>query len=225
MKKYEAVYSTTLTPNSSVLVRVDGRAFHTWTKGLDKPYDITLINCMANAAMDVAKEMAGFKLAYVQSDEATFLITDTDSHETQGWFDYKVNKLVSVTASAFTAYFNREASWKFDRDHQLAMFDARAFVVPEADVPNAFIWRQQDWERNSLQMAAHWYYSQADLRGKSSAQMHEMLHKFGFNWAHLDPVLKNGTWITRGWTPLYDKLDYYQIRDMIDSRPEAKPDE
>lgn len=209
IKEYEKAYNFKLTPNSCLFIRVDGRAFHTFTRGMDKPFDDKLIRSMVNAAKRCAKEMAGFKLAYIQSDEATFLLTDFDTHETQGWFNYELNKIVSITASMFTAFFNEEMGTRN------AMFDSRAFIVPNGDVPNVFIWRQRDWERNSIQMFSRSLYSHKELIGKNTSDMHEMLHEKGENWANLQDMYKNGTFILEDGTEDHRKLNYEQIRNLI----------
>src|SRR3954453_4065728 len=98
IKRYEQATNYRLTPRSPVFLRVDGKCFHTYTRGMRKPFEPDLIAAMVYATQQAAKEMTGFKLAYTQSDEATFLITDYDSHESQGWFDYELQKLVSITA-------------------------------------------------------------------------------------------------------------------------------
>lgn len=203
MKKYEAVFSPKLTPRSPLIIRVDGRAFHTYCRGKNKPFDKELIDGMVTAARKTANEMQGFKLAYVQSDECTFLLTDYDTLDTQGWFDYELNKVVSIAASAFTFYFAQ-----YMGVDEPAMFDARAFIVPAEDVPNVFIWRQRDWERNSLQMVARHSYSQKELEGKKTDELHELLFQKGINWAHLLPVFKNGTYIFPDGELVHEKLDY-----------------
>lgn len=141
IKAYEEVWNPKFTPNSSLLIRIDGKAFHTWTRKLDKPFDNQLNLAMVTAMKFTAQEMQGFKLGYTQSDEATFLLTDT--YESSPWFDWKLNKIVSVTASMFTAHFNNV--WRPARCPGPAMFDARAFVVPDDDVPNVFVWREKDF--------------------------------------------------------------------------------
>lgn len=196
IKRYEQVTDYHLTPRSPVFIRVDGKAFHSYTRQMDKPFDLRLTAAMVQATQQTAKQMTGFKLAYTQSDEASFLITDYDNLDSQGWFDYELNKIVSITASAFTAYFNQAMA-----DHPaargVALFDARAFVVPEADVANVFLWRQKDWARNSIQMLARAHFSHKALLGKKHAEIHEMLFTKGINWATLDDHLKNGTYVTR----------------------------
>lgn len=39
MKKYEYVTRTHLLPRTPVVIRIDGRAFHTFTRGFVKPFD------------------------------------------------------------------------------------------------------------------------------------------------------------------------------------------
>lgn len=209
IKRYESVSNYRLTPRSCLFIRVDGRAFHSYTKDANRPFDNGIIKSMNYAAKETAKEMQGFKLAYVQSDECTFMLTDFDTLSTQGWFDYKLNKVVSISASAFTAHFNHVR-----RGHGLALFDSRAFVVPRDDAPNVFVWRQKDWERNSLQMLARVTFSHKELDKKSSAEIHEMLHKRGINWANLQDVYKNGTFITPNYL-LNSKLTYDEIKNIL----------
>ena len=105
IKRYESVSHGVATARTPVLLRVDGRAFHTYTKGMERPFDSKLTDAMVAAAKTVAADMQGFKLAYIQSDEATFCITDYDSIETQGWFDYDLSKIVSISASLMSVSY------------------------------------------------------------------------------------------------------------------------
>jgi tRNA(His) guanylyltransferase len=209
VKRYERAYNYALTPRSCLFVRVDGKAFHTFTRGCDKPFDQKLIDSMVEAAQETAKEMMGFKLAYTQSDECTFMLTDFDTHDTEGWFNYELNKVVSISASCYTAAFNRA----YGSTH--AMFDSRAFIVPLEDAPNVFIWRQQDWARNSIQMLARAHYSSKQLYQKKTTDLHEMLFQKGVNWADLSDQLKNGTFITRDGAQQHEKLNYEQVLALL----------
>jgi len=152
---------------------------------------------MIYAAKKVAEDMQGFKAAYIQSDEATFLITDYDDINTEGWFNYNHDKIVSISAAIMSVNFNAHigSSSKFDN---LAVFDSRAFNVPREDVVNTFLWRCQDWERNSLQMYSRSIFSHKELHKKNRTDMHEMLHQKGKNWAiDLTNVEKNGTFLVK----------------------------
>lgn len=214
-KRYEASTQFTLLPRSPLFLRVDGRAFHTWTKqmGCVRPYDLDLITSMIEATRFTADEMSGFKLAYVQSDEATFMLTDYDTVNTQGWFGYNLNKVVSICASAFTARFNQVYPALMGRLHQgpgaLAMFDCRAFTVPENDAANVFLWRQKDWVRNSVQMLAQAHFSHKELHKKKVVDMHEMLHGKGVNWTNQPDVVKNGAYVLSLTDVRYDIQPHY----------------
>lgn len=212
IKRYEASSKTILLPRSYIFIRVDGKAFHSFTRGMNKPFDKKLMDAMVVAGERVAEEMQGFKLGYHQSDEFSFVITDTDTYETQVWFNGEVQKLCSVTASMFSSYFNNEMMGTE------AVFDCRSFNVPKEDVANVFIWRQRDWERNSLQMFAREYFSHKQLLGKKSPDIHEMLHKKGLNWSKLGDIYKNGTFITKDKKRINDKLGYDEIKFLLDNK-------
>jgi tRNA(His) guanylyltransferase len=214
MKEYERTFSNTALKRTPLMIRVDGRAFHTFTRGLYRPFDEWMISAMVQSALGVAMEMQGFKAAYVQSDEATFCLTDYDTNETQGWFGYKLQKIVSISSALMTAHFNN--NFKTDR---LPVFDSRAFNLPKEEVANAFLWRALDWKRNSLQMYCQSLFSHKQLHGKNQAAMHEMLHGIGKNWAtDLGDQKKNGTFLIRGESgsiltrtdilPSYKDIDY-----------------
>lgn len=215
MKRYENVNRNFLTNRTPVIVRIDGKAFHSFTKGCNKPFDDNIIKAMIEAAKGLANEMQGFKIGYVQSDEASFLLTDYDDINTSAWFDNNINKIVSVSASIFTAHFNDryEPSNKKSscKGKKLAYFDARAFNVPESDVSNYFMWRAKDWERNSLQMFAMSFFSHKQLHLKNRQKIHEMLHLEGKNWYYLADIYKNGTWICKDGQVRHDIIPTYDF--------------
>lgn len=188
-KNYEGPNRHFLTRRVPVIIRIDGRAFHTYTKSLEKPFSPYLTINMIESAKALFEEQ-GCKLAYVQSDEASFLFTDYDDLNTEAWFGYNQSKLESVAASIFTAKFNSNNKFQ-----QLANFDARAFNVPREEVANYFLWRAKDWHRNSLQMYARSVFSHKELHNKDSNEIHEMLNLLNMNWADLHPQLKNGTFL------------------------------
>lgn len=194
IKSYERSAKRYLTPNVPVMIRVDGKAFHSFTKNFEYPFDETLMKAMDMSALMVLLNIQSCKAAYVQSDEATFLLTDYDTHDTQGWFDYNHSKMISISAAYMTAYFNEEIRIHKD-DIPLAVFDSRAFSVPREDVCNAFLWRARDWKRNSLQMFARKFFSHKELNGKNTDNIHDMLHGIGENWASLPDRVKNGCFI------------------------------
>lgn len=215
-----------LTRRTPVIIRVDGKAFHTLTAKCEKPFDLNLIDIMAGAAQDVSGQIQGFKMGYVQSDEASFLLTDFEDISTDAWFDYGLQKMASVTASMMTLFFNRRlaALWESPLKNGIALFDARCFNIPMEEVSNYFLWRAKDWERNSLQMVARANYSAKELHGKKRADLHELLHQKGINWNDLHPQLKNGTFLFQG--KVKRKFDiepvYDQIQDALFQAMEKK---
>jgi tRNA(His) guanylyltransferase len=214
IKRYEAASNFTLTPRSCLFIRVDGQAFHTYTRGCQKPFDLDIILAMQYATEKTSARMQGFKLAYIQSDEATFMLTDFDTFETQGWFGYKLSKVVSITASTFTAHFNDFMS-RCPLGKNLATFDARAFIVPLDDAPNVFIWRQQDWHRNSVQMLTRAHFSHKECDGKNIPAMHEMLYEKGINWANCAGWEKNGTYMLPGGRMRWERLNYDDLSAIL----------
>lgn len=212
MKKYENVSRHFLTPRMPVIVRVDGRAFHSLTKRAEKPFDQHFMNAMVNAAFDVSQDIQGFKAAYIQSDEVTFLMTDYDDINTQGYFNYNHQKIVSITASMMSVCFNKY----YGNSQKPAVFDSRAFNVPREDVVNNFLWRAKDWERNSLQMYARSLFSHKELHKKNSSDIHEMLHSIGKNWTtDLTSQQKNGTFIIGNDFNVEIKPSYEDINNAI----------
>lgn len=196
---YEDRYRICLTRRTPVIIRLDGRAFHSLTKHFDKPFDKGFMQSMVFSAIRTAEEIQGYKLGYVQSDEVSILLCDFDKEETEAWFDYNLSKMISISASMMSVYFNIELSrYTHDFGH-MGVFDSRAFNVPLDDVPNYFIWRYKDCVRNSLQMYCQSFFSPKQLLNKGSSDQHKMLHDIGRNWAEdLSWREKNGTFIFPG---------------------------
>ena len=189
MKQYERVSKNFLLSKTPVILRVDGKAFHTFTKDFQRPFDYSLIRAMLEAGKEVAKNAMGFVFGYHQSDEFSFYLTNTQNLNSEMWFGGEVQKLCSVTASIFTARFSSLLGTN-------AYFDCRAFNVPENDAPNYFVWRQKDWIRNSIQMLASSQFSHISLQGKNRESMKKMLLENGTDWESLPPKLKYGTFLT-----------------------------
>lgn len=176
MKEYEGVPRTRLIPKVPVMIRLDGKAFHTFTRGMLRPYHRPFHECMWTAARYLCEHIQGCQLAYVQSDEITLLLLDTMSLEAEGWFGYEVQKMASIAAAMCTAAFNA-ALFHLSEDDEpvMAAFDARVWNVPKEEVVNAFIWRQQDATRNAIQMLGQAHFSHKELHGVSCAQIQEKL--------------------------------------------------
>lgn len=195
MKRYEDASRHYLTSRLPLIIRLDGKAFHTWTRGLPRPYCASLMAAMNEVALYLCKGVQNCVMAYTQSDEISLLLIDYKAQDTCSWFDSNLQKIVSVSAGMASAKLTALSPTIFGGtrdDLRLATFDARAFVLPPHEIENYFIWRQQDWERNSLQMLAQSLYSQKELHGKGRAELNELCFRKGFNWADLSSHLKNG---------------------------------
>jgi tRNA(His) guanylyltransferase len=190
---YEDALRIQLPRQTHVVLRIDGRSFHQFTKGLERPYCRKLADALDAAALALCREMTGCCFAYGQSDEYSFLLRDFEREKSPLWFDGNLQKIVSVSASVFTAAFARHFP-----SPQLASFDCRAMVIAQAtEVEKYFIWRQLDASANSLNMLASAHYSHEELLGKSEAEKHEMLHAKGLNWAKEPADFKRGRAIRR----------------------------
>lgn len=199
IKSYENCFRYYIPQKTNVIVRLDGKAFHSYTKGFDRPFDQDLIDCMVQSAIAVAKEMQGFKIGYVQSDEVSFWLNDLDEIKTEAWFGNNLAKIISVAASMMTANFNNLIKKTGKSGDRLAYFDGRAFIIPQNDVENYFLWRLKDFERNSLSMYCSSFFSSKQLHGKKRDDKHEMLHEIGKNWStDLSDQHKNGTFFYKG---------------------------
>ena len=209
---YENRYRTKLTRRTPVILRLDGKAFHTLTRRCDKPFDYKFNKAMATTAKLVFSEIQGAKLAYVQSDEISILLTDFDTLQTDAWFDYNLQKICSVSAGYASVYFTQSYN-------KIGIFDCRAFNIPKEEVCNYFVWRQKDWERNSLQMLARTYFSCKELHGKKTQDMHDMLYDIGVNWADLADKYKNGTCIHNhnGLTLMDFDIIFTKNRDIVEN--------
>lgn len=196
MKKFERAFKYALPPRMPFIIRVDGKAFHTLTKGMERPFDDKLIWLMNIVANSLCSEIQGAQLAYVQSDEVSILVHNYKRFESQGWFDNQVQKMASVSAAIASSMFTG-MSEKTLGELKIAQFDSRVFVLPESEVCNYFIWRQQDFERNSVQMLARSLYSHRECHQMNNAELQEMCWKKGNNWNDLPIHLRRGRCVTR----------------------------
>jgi tRNA(His) 5'-end guanylyltransferase len=178
------------------VIRLDGKSFHTYTKGFKRPYDLGLMRIMDQTAMALCEAIQGVKLAYVQSDEISLVLTDFETIQTDAWFGGNIQKMASVSASIATAAFNN--GMYLDEDilanmDKVAYFDSRVFSIPDREeVINALIWRQQDATRNSIQMGAQSLYSQKELHGKNTSELQELMFQKGINWDKYPIGFKRG---------------------------------
>lgn len=212
---YENRQSHSLLRKVPVIIRIDGKAFHTYTKRLDKPFDSGLIQDMNETAIYLCKNIQGAKCAYTQSDEISILVTDYDDIKTEAWLDYDQSKVESISASLATGIFNQlrifrqftltdidaittaHVGYWEDMNHKIANFDSRSFNIPKEDVANYFYARQKDAVKNSISMLARQYYSHKELENKNSSEMQEMIFQKDINWNDLHWGIKRGRFIVK----------------------------
>jgi tRNA(His) 5'-end guanylyltransferase len=207
MKGYEDAYRVYLTKRLPLIIRIDGKAFHTFTRGLTRPFDADFQDVMLKTALDLCDEIQGTKLAYWQSDEISLLITDYDTLTTQAPFEKNLQKLVSISASVATSTFNKATDRKNltcfefgveDKFKSVGNFDSRAFVLPYAEVCNYFLWRQQDATRNSINSVGQSHFSPKQLHGLNTDMVQDLLFKEKeINWNDLPVINKRGACVIR----------------------------
>ncbi|QDF14388.1 tRNAHis-5'-guanylyltransferase [Staphylococcus phage PMBT8] len=207
MKGYENTYRAKLPKRMPVIIRLDGKAFHTYTKGMEKPFDEKLVNAFWETCKYLCQNIMGCKMAYHQSDEITLLLTNYDKLTTESWFDNNIQKMVSVASSMATMKFNQCMQGYTDK---VALFDARAFVLPQDEVNNVFLWRQQDATKNSVSMVAHNGFGHKALQNLNGSKKQEKLfQERNINWNNLPTWQKRGACIVK---------KYYQKGDVLRSR-------
>ena len=204
-EKYEMRARSYLTPGVPVAIRIDGKAFHTFTKGFKKPFDRVLMTSMQKTMQYLCQNIQGCVFGYTQSDEITLILIDYQTIDTDCWFGYQVQKVCSIAASMATMAFNRFFAnevaneimdWKCgftpqsceiqEREKMYqerlksatnkgAMFDARCFNIPKEEVANLIYWRQLDATRNSIQMVAQANFSHKELQGQTCNMLQDKL--------------------------------------------------
>ena len=212
---YEGVPKTRLVRRMPVAIRLDGKAFHTFTPGFEKPFDEVLGRAMRGTMKYLCENIQGCVLGYTQSDEITLILVDYQNLNSCAWFDYEVQKMCSISASmatmAFNKFFTKNVNY-FEMTHEHddtineycttlvnaaekgAMFDARVFNIPKEEVCNLIYWRQLDATRNSIQMVGQANFSHKELQNKSCNMIQEMLFsEKGINWNDYPTYLKRGS--------------------------------
>lgn len=222
MKGYEGVSRNFLTRRVPAIIRLDGKAFHTFTKGMKKPFDPVLTQAMQETMKYLCENIQGCVLGYTQSDEITLVLTDYATIQTDAWFGYNIQKMCSVSASMATLAFNnafpdsvnkyflaidemdeeeRPPIWEIEEQEELyyshynkALFDSRVFSIPKEEVANCLIWRQQDATRNSIEAVGQANFSHHELHKKTCNMIQEMLwSQRGINWNDFPTELKRGS--------------------------------
>lgn len=211
---YENISRYYLTRRMPVIIRIDGKAFHTFTRGFKKPFDDVLVKTMQDTMKYLCENIQGCVLGYTQSDEISLVLTDYAELTTDAWFGNNLQKMCSVSASMATLAFNKafndnivmyidnhlDADCGVTKDlteyarNKGAMFDSRVFTIPKEEVCNYMLWRQQDATRNSIQSVGQANFSQKELHGKSCNDIQDMLMtQKGVNWNDYATTLKRGS--------------------------------
>lgn len=208
-----------------MIIRIDGKAFHTFTKGMRRPFDYVLIETMRETTRYLCENIQGCVLGYTQSDEISLVLVDYKTFETSAWFDNEVQKICSVSASMATMAFNKffrryvenlyyntkvamtdeeERKWYelYESKFDIAMFDARCFNLPKEEVTNYIYWRQLDAMRNSIQAVGQANFSQTQLNLKSCNDIKDMLKQKGINWDDFPTGLKRGSCAVKSDNPV-----------------------
>ena len=214
-KQYESVNDRILVPKMPFIIRVDGNAFHTYTRGFVKPFDEIMCNTMIEVTRKLCEEIPGAVIGYTQSDEITIVCKYTDRIKSQAWFNGRIRKIETIAASKTTKQFNKFFSEKvqeyienfegaeeykhtlkmfYNKKIGMAEFDARVFNVPEWDCINNIIWRQQDAIRNSIEAVGHANFSTKELHKVNCDGIKEMLiTEKGIDWENdFTPYQKYG---------------------------------
>lgn len=199
MKAYESVTNYVLYRRMPIIVRVDGRAFHTFTRGMEQPYDNRFRRLMAEAAVAVAKEL-GARIGYVQSDEISAVICPYATYETEPPFAARIQKICSIAASAATHAFIKAlvklskspllntVAWVDRFIDRSITFDARCFNLQQEEVSNYLLWRQQDCRRNAILLAGQHYIGKKAIDGMNTIEVTAKLAEIGKPYEEVMPV-------------------------------------
>lgn len=196
-----------------IVARLDGRSFHSFTKGLKRPYDKNFSNLMKNSTRLLVAE-TGARVGYTQSDEITLIFYPKKANS-QIFFGGKPYKLISILASMTTVFFNRALrSYLPNKANEWPMFDCRAWDVPNLEeAVNTLIWRELDATRNSKQMAGQEYFSHRRLQNKNTDEICQMLlDEHGIDWNDYPDFFKYGTYIIR--RTITSKLSEEEFNDL-----------
>lgn len=241
MKGYEAVPKTKLVSRMPVILRIDGKAFHTFTRGFRKPFDENLQWAMQKTMEYLCKNIQNCVFGYTQSDEITLVLVDYKKLNTSAFFNNEVQKICSIGASMATMAFNMFFAQRlFELESDItqetlgynkayrkalqkgAMFDCRCFNVPKEEVANIIYWRQLDAIRNSVQMVGQANFSHKSLEGKTCNAIKEMLKENGLDWENYPIYCQRGVacykeennWVTDFEMPIL-KEDWNYINQYV----------
>lgn len=173
LKGYEAVSTSRKAFKGQPLVaRLDGRGFHTFCKGLTKPFDDRLSKLMQRVMRDLV-ERFGASVGYTQSDEITLAWFVDSTSQAEYVFDGRFQKMDSLLAAYASSVFNRELQTYIpEKGASTEIFDCRSWVVPNLlEAYHSILWRQQDCTKNAISMAAQSIFSHKFLQGMNGPTM------------------------------------------------------
>lgn len=199
MKSYEVPSTSRKAFNGQpLIVRLDGKSFHQFTKGLPRPFDGRLSDLMVKT-MEFLVDRFNATVGYTQSDEITLVFLSNAGSKNQLVFDGRFQKLESLTASAATAFFNKNLAETLpEKQNEMPLFDSRAFVVPNIqEAYHSLLWRQQDATKNAISMAAQSLFKHSELQNKNGSEMQEMLFQRGINFNDYPAFFKRGVFAKR----------------------------
>lgn len=222
MKRYEELTNYRLLSRTPVILRIDGRAFHTFTKGFKRPFDTLLSTVMCETLKHLCENTSNCVFGYTQSDEITLILLENfeQNNLSSPWFDNRIQKLCSIVSSMTTLTFNKlltrnhmlldlrefdNCGWETKESKKRqeayctaifngATFDCRAFNVPSiTEAINCVIWRQQDATKNSILSVGQSEFSHKELQGKKCNEIQDMLMlQKGINWNNFPVMYKRG---------------------------------
>jgi tRNA(His) 5'-end guanylyltransferase len=199
MKYFEKYFGNVniFDPQTPIMVRLDGKGFSKFTKGLSRPFDKRLSDLMIAVTIRLV-EMSNARMGYTQSDEISLVLYE-ESPESQVYFNGRMQKIVSVLASIATAHFNAGLPTAIpEKAGNLAFFDCRCWSVPDKEeAANAFLWRELDASKNSISMAARTVYSHKEMHSKSGRELVEMMREKCIEWEEYPDFFKRGTFVQR----------------------------
>ena len=215
---YENISRYYLTRRMPIITRIDGKSFHTFTRGFKKPFDDILVKTMQETMEYLCENIQGCVLGYTQSDEISLVLVDYAELTKDAWFGNNLQKMCSVSASMATLAFNKAFTRNISKQSKRlytehleekdasyietlesamnkgAMFDSRVFTIPKEEVCNYMLWRQQDATRNSILSVGQANFSYKELYGQSCNNIQDMLMtQKCINWNDYATTLKRGS--------------------------------
>lgn len=202
MKQYEkdALNHDGELSHNPVVIRLDGNAFHTWTRKmkLKLPFDENFRNIMNETMLHLCKSIPNCVFGYCQSDEISLCLRNDKSDKTEPWFENRIQKLTPISASMASYRFNQLVSWYWPDEQEPAYFDSRVLFMPDLEeVVNCFIWRQNDCMRNSVQSMAQSLYSRKFLHQVKTDELKQMILDKGQSWDDLPVHFQRGSFCIR----------------------------